>query len=127
MRGDKLSPGAHKEAGIGRLGFGRGMRMLKRKRLSDNEIMIEITGPLSGETTNEFHRHLVEVAEEKCGLVYLNLTEVSAINSSSLGKILLFRKKLAEEGKELKIKGCSDALFKTFQMIKFDKLIPIDR
>jgi anti-anti-sigma factor len=91
------------------------------------ELMLEIHGPLSGESTNEFHKHLQNLSDEKCPKVTLNLADVSTINSSSLGKILLFRKKLSEEGRVLQIKGCSDALFKTFQMIKFDKLIPIEK
>jgi anti-anti-sigma factor len=101
--------------------------MFLKKPLGIGEIILEITGPLSGETTNEFHKHLQEISSEKYGTVTLNLSEVSTINSSSLGKILLFRKKLSEEGRMLKIKGCSDGLYKTFQMIKFDKLIPIEK
>jgi anti-anti-sigma factor len=101
--------------------------MFLRKALSADEMALEIHGPLSGETTNEFHKHLQDLAAEKCSTVTLNLADVSTINSSSLGKILLFRKKLSEEGRTLQIKGCSDALFKTFQMIKFDKLISIEK
>lgn len=101
--------------------------MFQRKALSPNEIVLEVHGPLSGETTSEFHRNLQEISSEVCTTVILDLSDVSTINSSSLGKILLFRKKLSEEGRVLKIKGCSDALFKTFQMIKFDKLISIEK
>jgi anti-anti-sigma factor len=101
--------------------------MFLRKNIGSDEVVLEIKGPLSGETTNEFHKHLQEISSEKCSTVTLNLSDVATINSSSLGKILLFRKKLSEEGRMLKIKGCSDALYKTFQMIKFDKLIPIEK
>ena len=101
--------------------------MFLRKAASPQEVVLEIHGPLSGETTTEFHKLLQEISSEKCATVTLNLANVSSINSSSLGKILLFRKKLMEEGRTLQIKGCSEALFKTFQMIKFDKLISIER
>jgi anti-anti-sigma factor len=101
--------------------------MFLRKTVSPTEVMLEIHGPLSGETTNEFHKHLQDLSGEKATVVTLNLSDVSTINSSSLGKILLFRKKLSEEGRTLQIKGCSDALYKTFQMIKFDKLISIEK
>jgi anti-anti-sigma factor len=101
--------------------------MFLKTAINNDEVVLEIRGPLSGETTNEFHKYLQEISSEKCSTVTLNLSEVSTINSSSLGKILLFRKKLSEEGRILKIKGCSDTLFKTFQMIKFDKLIPIEK
>ncbi len=101
--------------------------MFLRKTVSPNEMCLEVHGPLSSEATNDFHRHLQELAAEKCATVTLDLSDVSTINSSSLGKILLFRKKLSEEGRTLQIKGCSEALYKTFQMIKFDKLISIQR
>ena len=59
------------------------------------------------------------------GVVTLDFTNTDSINSSALGKILLFRNKLAEQDRTLKIKGCSESLYKTFQMIKFDTLISI--
>ena len=101
--------------------------MFLRKALSPTEVVLEIHGPLSGETTAEFHRNLQEMASQSFETVTLDLTDVASINSSSLGKILLFRKKLAEGGKTLRIRGCSESLYKTLQMIKFDKLIPIER
>ena len=101
--------------------------MFLRKAASSEEVILEIHGPLSGESTNEFHKHLQEISSEKCATVTLDLLDVNSINSSSLGKILLFRKKLMEEGRTLQIRGCSEALYKTFQMIKFDKLISIQK
>ena len=41
--------------------------------------------------------------------------------------ILTAFKKLAERERTLQIRGCSETLFKTFQMIKFDTLISIKR
>ncbi len=101
--------------------------MFLRKALSPTEVVLEIHGVLSGDTTADFHRNLQEITTQAFSVVTLDLTDVASINSSSLGKILLFRKKFAEEGKTLRIKGCSESLYKTFQMIKFDKLIPIER
>lgn len=59
--------------------------------------------------------------------VTLNFSEVSSINSSCIGKILLLRKRLSEDGRTIRIQGCSDSLYSTFQLIKFDKLVPIKR
>jgi hypothetical protein len=42
-----------------------------------------------------------------------------------MGKILLFKKKLAEEGRTLQIRGCSPNLLSLFQMINFDSLVTI--
>ena len=68
-----------------------------------------------------------ELAGGSSSVISLDLSRTDTINSSALGKILLFRKKLAEQQRTLQITGCSEALFKTFQMIKFDTLISIKK
>ncbi len=101
--------------------------MFALKEVSRDEIVLEIQGPLSGEATNEFQSRMDEVAAGRYLIVSLDLSQTPSINSAALGKILLFRKKLADGGRTLQIIRCSDALFKTFQMIKFDKLVTIKR
>jgi len=101
--------------------------MFERKNLSKDEVLLSVVGPLSGETTNEFHRQVEELVAASFSTISLDLSRTDTINSSALGKILLFRKKLAEQQRTLQIKGCSDSLFKTFQMIKFDTLISIKK
>jgi anti-anti-sigma factor len=101
--------------------------MFQRKNVSKDEVLLEIGGSLSGETTSEFHRQMEEMAAGQWPTITLDLSKTAAINSSALGKILLFRKKLAEQQRVLQIRGCSESLFKTFQMIKFDTLISIER
>jgi anti-anti-sigma factor len=101
--------------------------MFERKDLSKDEVLLNVVGSLSGETTNEFHRQVEELAGGSYVTISLDLSRTDSINSSALGKILLFRKKLAEQQRTLQIKGCSESLLKTFHMIKFDTLISITR
>ncbi len=101
--------------------------MFEQKSISRDEIMLVVTGSLSGDRTAEFHRDMDELVTGGTRVITLDLSKAESINSSALGKILLFRKKLAEQDRILQIKGCSDALYKTFQMIKFDTLISITR
>src|SRR5271157_1412627 len=101
--------------------------MFERKTISRDEVLLSVIGSLSGETTNEFHRQVEELSAASYGIISLDLSRTDSINSSALGKILLFRKKLAEQQRTLQIKGCSESLYKTFQMIKFDTLISIKR
>ena len=101
--------------------------MFERKNISKDEVVLSVVGSLSGETTNEFHRQVEELAGASYATITLDLSRTRRINSSALGKILLFRKKLAEQQRTLQIKGCSESLFKTFQMIKFDTLISIKK
>ena len=101
--------------------------MFERKAVSKDEVILVVKGPLSGETTNEFHQHIEELAAGSSTIITLDLARSETINSSALGKILLFKKRLAEQERTLQIRGCSESLFKTFQMIKFDTLISIKR
>ena len=101
--------------------------MFTKKELSAEEIMLEVHGALNGDTADQFQKNLEELAASPHRVISLNLADVNAINSSCIGKILLFRKRLSEENRTIQIKGCSDSLYNTFQLIKFDKLITIDR
>lgn len=99
--------------------------MLAQKEVSREEVVLAVQGPLSGEATNEFHSRMEQIALGQYLTISLDLSQTPSINSTALGKILLFRKKLADGGRTLQIVGCSDTLYKTFQMIQFDKLVTI--
>ncbi len=101
--------------------------MFLKKDLSKDEIVLEISGPLNGEPANDFQKYLEDFFHGSQKIITLNLSEVSSINSSCIGKILLFKKKLAEQDRTIRIQGCSDSLYSTFQLIKFDKLLSIER
>jgi anti-sigma B factor antagonist len=101
--------------------------MFMRKVLSRDESLLEVQGALSGETAAEFQQHLQDLDAEGRAQVTLNLSGVTTINSSSIGKILLFNKRMVEQGRTLRIRGCSEALFHTFRMVKFDTLVKIEK
>jgi anti-anti-sigma factor len=101
--------------------------MFERRNLSRDEAILAVVGSLSGDNVGEFHKDLDEMVEGGFSRITLDLSKTDSINSSALGKILLFRKKLAEQERTLQIRGCSESLYKTFQMIKFDTLISIKR
>jgi len=99
--------------------------MFNVKHVSADEVALYIDGSLSGETTSEFHRQMEELIAGSCKKITLDLSKTPTINSSAIGKILLFSKKLNEQQRSLQIRGCSESLYKTFLMIKFDTLISI--
>ena len=101
--------------------------MFNKKELSQDEIILEANGVLNSNTADDFQDYIEELIKEPYRTISLNLSEVISINSSCIGKILLFRKKLSEEGRTIRIQGCSDSLYNTFQLIKFDKLISIEK
>jgi anti-anti-sigma factor len=101
--------------------------MFEQKNISKDEVVLAVNGSLTGETTNEFQKRVEELSAGNWSKITLDLSNTPSINSSALGKILLFRKQLAERDRILQIRGCSDTLFRTFQMIKFDTLISVQR
>ncbi len=101
--------------------------MFKKKEISAEEIMLEAHEALNGDTADQFQKNLEELSSGPHRIITLNLSDVNAINSSCIGKILLFRKRLSEENRTIRIRGCSDSLYNTFQLIKFDKLISIEK
>jgi anti-anti-sigma factor len=101
--------------------------MFSKKILSDEEVVLEIEGPLTGDTAAEFKNQLLELTAGSWPCITLNLLAVPAINSASIGKVLLFRKNLAEAGRVLQIRGCSEALHTSLKMCKLDSLMLIDR
>jgi anti-anti-sigma factor len=101
--------------------------MFEQKETSREEIVLSVPGALSGDATGEFHTRMEELVAGRYLTITLDFSQTPSINSSALGKILLFRKRLAEQGRTLQIVGCSDALYKTFQMINFDSLVTIKK
>jgi anti-anti-sigma regulatory factor len=101
--------------------------MFEIRKISGEESMLVVQDAITGENASEFHRLMQELCDSDTSIVTLNLSGATAINSSALGKIMLFRRKLEEGQRRLQIRGCSEILFKTFQMIKFDTLISIQR
>ncbi len=101
--------------------------MLTKKELSTEQLLLRISGPLDGEAVVTFQEYIEELLAGSHKTIIFDLSEVEAINSSSLGKILLFRKKLIDQQRSLQIRGCSDQLYKTFKMIMFDRIIDIKK
>lgn len=98
------------------------------KEVSAHEIILEVHGTLMGmEATESFEEQLkkLEAAEQK--IITLNFTDVDSINSSCIGKIFLYQKKLEEIGRTIQIRGCSNSLLKTFQLIKLERIISIEK
>ena len=101
--------------------------MFRQETVSNDETVLVIGGPLSGDFVEEFQRKMDALSTSRFLTITLDFSQTPTINSEALGKLLGVRKKLAELGKTLQIRGCSDGIFKIFQMIQFDKLISITK
>ena len=101
--------------------------MFRRKEISEQEVQLQVTGSLDSETAEQFQKELKSLADGDHRTITLELSEVPSINSTCIGKILLLRKSLTEQDRSIRISGCSDSLYNTFQLIDLDKRISIDR
>ena len=101
--------------------------MFHRRERSKEDVELQVQGPLDSDTAEEFQKILQDLATSDYKTITLDLSQVPSINSTSIGKILLLRKSLTEQDRQIRIQGCSDALYTTFQLIQFDKQIEIDR
>jgi anti-anti-sigma factor len=101
--------------------------MFNVKHLSSDEVVLYVDGSLSGETTSEFHRQMDELVAGTYKKITLDLSRTPTINSSAMGKIVLFRNKLNAQQRSLQIHGCSESLYKTFLMIRLDTMISIQK
>jgi anti-anti-sigma factor len=99
--------------------------MFRQETVSNDETILVIGGPLSGEDVAEFQKKMEALCAGRSMTITLDFSQTPTVNSAAIGKLILFRKKLADKGKSLQIRGCSDGLLKIFRMIRFDKLIRI--
>lgn len=101
--------------------------MLDQNVRSPEEVELTVTGPLSGAEAEEFQRVLQGLAEGSQRVITLNLAAVPSITSSCIGKMLMVRKALAKADRTLRVRGCSNELYTTFQLVRFDRLLSIER
>jgi anti-anti-sigma factor len=99
--------------------------MFRQETVSNDETILVIGGPLSGEAVAEFHKKMEALCASRALTITLDFSQTPTINSAAIGKLVLFRKRLADQGKSLQIRGCSEGVLKIFRMIRFDKLIKI--
>ena len=101
--------------------------MFSLKEISGEEVKLQVSGSLDSRAAEQFQMELKRLADGKHGTITLELSDVPSINSTCIGKILLLRKSLAEQDRSIRIRGCSAALYNTFQLIDLDKRISIER
>ncbi len=101
------------------------MMVFNVKQASNDEVVLSVEGALTGETAMAFALQMDDLVAGKSSVVTLDLSRTPAINSAVIGKILAFRNKLAEQQRTLQIRGCSDNLYRLFQMTRIDSLMSI--
>ena len=90
-------------------------------------VSLVVNGRIDNEGVQNFQEALTSLLEKESEKVVLNFSQLEFINSSGIGKLLIFYKKSKSLGRETVIDGISDDIFTLFKAIRLDKLIDIKR
>ena len=98
--------------------------MFARAIGSTGETILVVTGIV--DFAADLGHELEDLASSKFKTITLDLKKGLGISSQSIGKLILLKRKVADQGKELRIRGCSELLFGIFKMIKLDSIMSIE-
>ncbi|HDT11809.1 MAG TPA: anti-sigma factor antagonist [bacterium] len=93
----------------------------------DNELTLTVSGRVDSEGTAIFQEafdKILDMPEEKA---FLDFSDLQFINSSGIGKLLIFYKKFKNTGRDVAVKGINEDVLALFKAIRLDKLMEIKR
>lgn len=89
--------------------------------------VIKPEGRIDIRNSQDLKEIMLDIYDEGFSFITIDFAAVMSIDSSGLGKLLLFQKKLKERDGNLKIINIqSDYIKKMFKMIHLDKVIDIE-
>jgi len=91
----------------------------------DSQVHLTLIGAVDNTAAEQLKSAFEEVCEEVPAVVKLDLSGVSTINSTGIGKILMLFKAVRKGNGAMEIVGISENLREIFQLTKLDKVIPI--
>ena len=93
----------------------------------DGAMKVTMAGRVDNEGAVPFQEALDRTFEVNPRSVAFDLSGVVFINSTGIGKLLLFYKRVKNRNGEIAITGINDDVYTLFKAIRLDKLIPIER
>ena len=97
-----------------------------RTERSREEVVLAVDGPLFDEFADEFQRQLEALDAGGWPIVSLDLSHTKVMASNPIGKIVFFKKRLEEQHRTFRIRGCDRGLFEHFRFTRFDRIIDIE-
>lgn len=77
--------------------------------------------------SSELRSRLEELMDEGCHKIVLDFTNVAVIDSSGIGKLLVFYSRFEEHGGSMVMRNVNNAyLRKLFSLISFDQIIKME-
>jgi anti-anti-sigma regulatory factor len=101
--------------------------LLKTVHLSDNEIVLLVTGSMTGDRVHVFERSIRILCKSTYTTITIDLSHVDEISSLFVGHILECQKQLTPEKRKIRIQGCRDSVAEVLFLMHIDKTIDIER
>lgn len=100
------------------------MRMKITTEMKDNFVLIKVKGTLSIENISPFETLLNKYVDEKAHIL-IDLSEMTFIDSSSLGIIVVYYTKSEKNGKHFSLVNINGDIMQMFKITGLDKRIKI--
>jgi anti-anti-sigma factor len=101
--------------------------MFRTKRVSQEEIVLLISGSMTGEAVSRFETALDALQKSRYRKITLDLSDVNAVSSLFIGHILQSHKALAPQNRQIRICGYQDSVGDILKMLNVDKSIHIEQ
>jgi anti-anti-sigma factor len=101
--------------------------MFKTKKISEREIVLMISGSMTGESVGLFERALDSLYKSNYQTITLDLSKVVDVSSLFVGHILHCHKNLAPENRTVRICGYQDSVGDILRLLNVDKAIHMDK
>jgi anti-anti-sigma factor len=101
--------------------------MFKTKKVSANEIVLVISGSMTGESVGLFERALDSLQNSSYQTITLDLTNVVDVSSLFVGHILHCHKNLAAENRTIRVCGYQDSVGEILKLLNVDNTIQMEK
>ena len=101
--------------------------MFKTRKVSENEIVLMISGSMTGESVGLFERALDSLQKSNYQTITLDLTKVVDVSSLFVGHILHCHKNLSAENRTIRVCGYQDSVGEILKLLNVDNTIQMEK
>ena len=101
--------------------------MFETKKVSEDEIVLVISGSMTGESVGLFERALDSLQNSSYRVITLDLAKVVDVSSLFVGHILHCHKKLAAENRTIRICGYQESVGDILTLLNVDNTIQMEK
>ena len=101
--------------------------MFKTRKVSENEIVLMISGSMTGESVGLFERALDSLQKSNYQTITLDLTKVVDVSSLFVGHILHCHKNISAENRTIRVCGYQDSVGEILKLLNVDNTIQMEK